>query len=51
MERDQSYPKFIGDGEYKLIQFLGKGDDEGEVCLYEEVANGEFWAIKFDPIG
>jgi hypothetical protein len=50
MQRDQSYPKFIGDGEYKLIQFLGKGA-QGEVCLYEEVANGEFWAIRFDIIG
>lgn len=50
MQRDQSYPQFIGDEEYKFIQFLGKGA-QGEVCLYAEVANGEFWAIKFDPIG
>jgi hypothetical protein len=38
------------DTEYKLIQFLGKGA-QGAVYLYAEVANGELWAIKFDPIG
>jgi predicted Ser/Thr protein kinase len=38
------------DEEYKYIKVLGKGA-QGVVCLYEEVATGLMWAIKFDPKG
>jgi hypothetical protein len=46
----KSYPDPMCDGEYKYIKVLGKGA-QGVVCLYEEVATGSKWAIKFDPIG
>ena len=40
----------MSDDEFKFIKVLGKGANSS-VCLYEEVATGLMWAIKFDPIG
>ena len=44
------FPDTMCDEEFKYIEVLGKGA-QGVVCLYEEVATGLKWAIKFDPIG